>query len=80
MPGWWGSCRLWVSRKTPLSLCSFSPSGDVPKSPARALASCCFCLHVCQLPAVGHRVSPRTFRVPYVPSATPPPSPRKPTT
>lgn len=70
LPCWWGSCRLWVSRKTPLSLCSFSPSGAVPSSPARALASCCFCLHVCQLHGMGG--SPCA---PQNPSTSPAPAP-----
>lgn len=45
----WLSCRLWLSRNTPLSLWSFSPSGDVPSSAARALDSALFCLHELQL-------------------------------
>lgn len=45
----WLSCRLWESTKTPLSLWSFSPSGEALNSAARALESALFCLHDLQL-------------------------------
>lgn len=45
----WFSCRLWLSRNTPLSLWSFSPSGAAPSSAARALDRALFCLHDLQL-------------------------------
>lgn len=45
----WLSCRLWESSNTPLSLWSFSPSGEALSSAARALESALFCLHDLQL-------------------------------
>ncbi|KPP76283.1 histone-lysine N-methyltransferase SETD2-like [Scleropages formosus] len=51
----WLSCKLWESRKTPLSLCSFSPSGATPASPLRAFPSACFCLQDVQLGRMGSK-------------------------
>lgn len=45
------SCRLWLSTEMPLSLCSFSPSGDGVwlAVAARLLAACLFCLQLFHL-------------------------------
>lgn len=45
----WFSWRLWESRKTPLSLCNFSPSPALFNSPTRAFTRACFCWHDFQL-------------------------------
>ena len=46
--GCW-SCRLWLSTEMPLSLCSFSPSGEGVWFTGRLLAPCLFCLQLFHL-------------------------------
>lgn len=46
--GCW-SCKLWLSTEMPLSLCSFSPSGEGVWFTGRLLAPCLFCLQLFHL-------------------------------
>lgn len=60
------SCRLWLSTEMPLSLCSFSPSGDGVWLTAQLFDPCLFCLQLFHLQHANRAEESRTFLLSFL--------------